>query len=50
MIATRLGGRAPRNIVSHKSVFSGSRRGSVAPLTGAVTLSATVLSRCQRQM
>jgi len=33
MIATRQGGRAPCIIVSHKSVFSGSRRGFAAPLT-----------------
>jgi hypothetical protein len=34
MIATRQGGRAPCIIVSHKSVFLGSRRGFAAPLGG----------------
>jgi hypothetical protein len=50
MIATRQGGRAPRNIVSCKSVFSGRCRGTAAPLAGAVTLSAILPSRPQRQM
>jgi hypothetical protein len=48
MLATRQGGRAPCNIVSHKSVSSGSRRGLAAPL--AAMLLAPALSRSQRQM
>jgi hypothetical protein len=48
MIATRQGGRAPCIIVSHKSVFSGSRRGFAAPLAGNPF--ALGLFRKQRQM
>jgi hypothetical protein len=48
MIATRQGGRAPCDIVSHKSVFPGSRHGFAAALSG--NLSALALFRFQRQM
>jgi hypothetical protein len=48
MLATRQGGRAPCNIVSHKSVFSGPRHGFAAAPAG--TLSAPALFRTQRQM
>jgi len=48
MIATRQGGPAPCNIVSHKSVFSGSRRAFAAPQAG--NLSALRPFRFQRQM
>jgi len=50
MLATRQGGPAPCNIVSPKSVVSGSGRGSSAQPAGEVTLSPTALSRFQRQM
>ena len=48
MIATRQGGRAPCIIVSHKSVFHGSRRASSAPLAG--NSCALAPFRTQRQM